>query len=126
MTGQQFKDKNIVIIGDSTRDIECGKLFHALTIAVATSSHSKVRLSTVGADYLFDNLKDYKKVLKATGLPCNPHTFLRTFACLPRKAGVDTMTIKDLGRWESLEMVQRYTRSITFQDSLKFYKAPLG
>jgi len=33
---------------------------------------------------------------------------------------------KDLGRWESLEMVQRYTRSVTFQDSMKFYKAPLG
>jgi integrase len=61
-----------------------------------------------------------------TGLPCNPHTFRRTFACLLRKAGVDCMTIKDLGRWESLEMVQRYTRSITFQDSLKFYKAPLS
>jgi len=61
-----------------------------------------------------------------TGLPCNPHTFRRTFACLLRKAGVDTMTIKDLGRWESLEMVQRYTRSITFHDSLKFYKQPMG
>jgi hypothetical protein len=36
------------------------------------------------------------------------------------------MTIKDLGRWESLEMVQRYTRSVNFQDSLKFYKAPLS
>ena len=49
-----------------------------------------------------------------------------TFACLLRKAGVDTMTIKDLGRWESLEMVQRYTRSVTFHDSLKFYEAPLS
>lgn len=65
--------------------------------------------------------------LKAkTGLPCNPHTFRRTFACLLRKAGIDTMTIKDLGRWESLEMVQRYTRSVTFEDSLRFYKAPLS
>jgi site-specific recombinase XerD len=67
-----------------------------------------------------------KELKKLTSLPCNPHTFRRTFACLLRKTGVDTMTIKDLGRWESLEMVQRYTRSITFQDSLKFYKAPLG
>jgi len=30
------------------------------------------------------------------------------------------MTIKDLGRWESLEMVQRYTRSVAFEDRLKF------
>ena len=67
-----------------------------------------------------------KRLQKETGLPCNPHTFRRTFACLLRKAGVDTMTIKDLGRWESLEMVQRYTRSVSFHDSLKFYKAPLS
>jgi site-specific recombinase XerD len=61
-----------------------------------------------------------------TGLTCNPHTFRRTFAVLLRKAGIDTMTIKELGRWESLEMVQRYTRSFSFQDSMKFYKSPLG
>ncbi len=67
-----------------------------------------------------------KRLHRETGIPCNPHTFRRTFACLLRKAGVDTMTIKDLGRWESLEMVQRYTRSVTFEDSLRFYKAPLG
>jgi len=67
-----------------------------------------------------------RRLETATGIPCNPHTFRRTFACLLRKAGVDTMTIKDLGRWESLEMVQRYTRSINFQDSLRFYKAPLS
>lgn len=67
-----------------------------------------------------------RRLEKATGLPCNAHTFRRTFACLLRKAGVDTMTIKDLGRWESLEMVQRYTRSVSFDDSLKFYKAPLS
>jgi site-specific recombinase XerD len=66
-----------------------------------------------------------RRLKQRTGLPCNPHTFRRTFACLLRKAGIDTMTIKELGRWESLEMVQRYTRSITFNDSLRFYKAPL-
>ena len=66
------------------------------------------------------------KLETETGLPCNPHTFRRTFACLLRKAGLDTMTIKDLGRWESLEMVQRYTRAVTFEDSMKHYKAPLS
>lgn len=66
-----------------------------------------------------------RRLEKETGLPCNPHTFRRTFACLLRKAGVDTVTIKDLGRWESLEMVQRYTRSGSFEDSMKFYKPSL-
>jgi len=77
-------------------------------------------LTSRGIQYMLESLSD------KTGLPCNPHTFRRTFACLLRKAGVDTMTIKDLGRWESLEMVQRYTRSVSFHDSLKFYKAPLS
>ena len=66
-----------------------------------------------------------RRLEEATGIACNPHVFRRTFACLLRKAGVDTMTIKDLGRWESLEMVERYTRAFNFNDSLKFYKAPL-
>jgi site-specific recombinase XerD len=66
-----------------------------------------------------------RRLQAMTGLPCNPHTFRRTFACLLRKAGLDVLTIKELGRWESIEMVQRYTRSVTFNDSLKFYKAPL-
>jgi site-specific recombinase XerD len=61
-----------------------------------------------------------------TGITCNPHTFRRTFAVLLRKAGIDTMTIKELGRWESLERVQRYTRSFSFQDSMKFYRSPLN
>ncbi len=67
LTGREFKDKYIVIIGDSVRDVECGKLFNALTIAVATGFHSKVKLSTVGPDYLLDDLKNYRKVLEAIG-----------------------------------------------------------
>jgi phosphoglycolate phosphatase len=65
ITGRDFKNKEIVIIGDSTRDIECGKLFNALTIAVATGFHSQIRLLAARPDYLFDTLKDYRKVLRA-------------------------------------------------------------
>jgi len=39
--------------------------------------------------------------------------------------GTNIVIVKELGRWESLEMVQRYTRSFTFQDSMKFYRSPL-
>ena len=67
-----------------------------------------------------------RRLKEATGIACNPHVFRRTFAYLLRKAGVDTMTIKDLGRWETVAMVEHYTRSIGFHDSLKFYKGPLS
>jgi len=67
-----------------------------------------------------------RRLERVSGITCNPHVFRRTFACLLRRAGVDTMTIRDLGRWESLEMVSRYTRAFDFNDSLKFYKGPLS
>ena len=66
-----------------------------------------------------------KRLKATTGIPCNAHCFRRAFASILRRSGVDTMTIKDLGRWESLEMVQRYTRSVQFEDSLRHYKSPL-
>ena len=65
LTGQEFKDKDIVIIGDSVRDVECGKLFNALTIAVATGFHSKAELSAAGPDYLFDDLKNHREIMES-------------------------------------------------------------
>ncbi|MBI2830587.1 MAG: HAD family hydrolase [Chloroflexi bacterium] len=67
MTGQKFEGKNIVIIGDSFRDIECGREFNARTIAVATGFHSMTRLAQSQPDYVFANLKDWRQVLKVMG-----------------------------------------------------------
>ena len=36
------------------------------------------------------------------------------------------MTIKSLGRWSSPEIAPPYTRSITFDDRLKHYRAVLN
>ena len=64
-------------------------------------------------------LADLKAI---TGLPCNPHTFRRTFASNLHRAGMDIEHIMRLGGWESLEMVLRYTRSVKFEDSLRLYR----
>jgi integrase len=67
-------------------------------------------------------IEEMLKQLKAkTGLPCNAHTFRRTFASILAKRGVDSLHIMRLGRWESIQMVERYTRSVRFEDSLKLY-----
>ena len=58
-----------------------------------------------------------------TGLPCNPHTFRRTFASVLSKRGLDSLHIMRLGRWESVQMVERYTRSVKFDDSLRLYSS---
>jgi len=64
-----------------------------------------------------------KQLKVKTNLPCNPHTFRRTFASILAKRGVDCLHIMRLGRWETLDMVERYTRSIRFEDSMRFYTA---
>jgi phosphoglycolate phosphatase len=58
--GTRFFGKNVAIVGDSIHDIESGKPFGALTIAVNTGFHSKEELMKHGPDYLFRDLTDHK------------------------------------------------------------------
>ncbi|MFO8100851.1 MAG: tyrosine-type recombinase/integrase [Dehalococcoidia bacterium] len=67
-----------------------------------------------------------KRLEKKTDIKCNPHVFRRSFASILRKKGLDSLMIRDLGRWQSVEMVSRYTRAVDFGDTMKLYKAPLG
>lgn len=64
LAAREFRDRDVVIIGDSIRDVECGKSFNALTIAVATGFHSQEKLLAAGPDYLFENLENYQEVLR--------------------------------------------------------------
>jgi len=63
------------------------------------------------------------RLQEKTGLPCNPHTFRRTFASNLHRSGLDVEHIMRLGGWESLDMVLRYTRSVKFEESLRLYQA---
>lgn len=67
-----------------------------------------------------------RRLEQKTGINCNPHVFRRSFACLLRERVLNTLAIKDLGRWETTAMVELYTRSMGFNDSLKFYQGPLS
>ena len=62
------------------------------------------------------------RLSQKVGFPCNAHSFRRGFACHLHKRGLSTLSIMNLGRWSSLDMVTRYTRSITFDDCLELYK----
>ncbi len=64
-----------------------------------------------------------RRLMCRTGLPCNAHTFRRTFACILAKRGVDSLHINRLGRWESMRIVERYPASVRFEDSLEHYSA---
>lgn len=53
-----FGPDNIYIIGDTPKDIECGKKLNTRTIGVATGTHSTGQLLDCQADFVFGDLSD--------------------------------------------------------------------
>jgi len=65
--GVRFDKKNIFIIGDSVYDIECAKKIGAVCICVATGFADYDLLKSREPDYLFEDLSDWKKLLRIMG-----------------------------------------------------------
>jgi integrase/recombinase XerC/integrase/recombinase XerD len=63
-----------------------------------------------------------KRLSKETGIKCNPHSFRRGFAIHNLKSGLSTRIVQSLGGWESIVMVERYSRSLSFEDALGVYR----
>ena len=63
--GELFPPERIYVIGDTPRDIECGKAFGAVTVAVATGHCSREELESHSPDFLFDDLSDVDAVMAA-------------------------------------------------------------
>lgn len=63
--GEEFTPDQIYVIGDTPRDIECGKAFGAITVAVSTGKYSREELATHHPDFLFDDFSDPAAVMAA-------------------------------------------------------------
>jgi len=63
--GVRFPSESAVIVGDTHRDVECGKHQGTRTVAVATGRVSRERLESAGADAVFDDFSDVASVLEA-------------------------------------------------------------
>lgn len=57
-------DNNVFLFGDTPNDIKAGKDANARTVGVTTGIYSKEELENAGADFILENLKNMKKVLK--------------------------------------------------------------
>ena len=65
LTGIVYSGKEIVIIGDTPKDVECGAHLGVRTIAVATGHHPEDELAAAGADHVFTDLRDVERVWQA-------------------------------------------------------------
>jgi integrase/recombinase XerC/integrase/recombinase XerD len=80
------------------------------------NAHDSFGLTTEGIQTVL------KILSRKTGIRCNPHAFRRGFAVHQVKSGLSTRVVQALGGWESIAMVERYSKSLTFNDALQLYK----
>ncbi|HJX98211.1 MAG TPA: HAD family hydrolase [Chthoniobacterales bacterium] len=65
--GREFSSEEIDVIGDTPRDIACGKALGARTIAVATGTWSREKLAQHNPDYLIDDFSDVDRLINTLG-----------------------------------------------------------
>lgn len=63
--GNVFEPEDIWVIGDTPRDVACGRAIGARTMAIATGAYSLEELAACGPDALFADLSDTGQVLQA-------------------------------------------------------------
>src|SRR5256885_14546557 len=65
--GREFSASEIDVIGDTPRDIACGKALGARTIAVATGTWSRENLARHQPDILIDDFSDVGRLINTLG-----------------------------------------------------------
>jgi phosphoglycolate phosphatase-like HAD superfamily hydrolase len=66
--GEDFPPERIYVIGDTPKDIACGKAIGAKTVAIATGNYSLEELAGHNPDLLFSDFSDTQAVLTALSL----------------------------------------------------------
>ncbi|MHB8156859.1 MAG: HAD family hydrolase [Desulfocucumaceae bacterium] len=64
LSGQIFAGKQIVIIGDTEHDINCGRHLGVKTVGVGTGRSSAAKLLGHGADQAFEDFSEHQKVAR--------------------------------------------------------------
>jgi len=62
--GDELRSEDLIVIGDTPRDIECGKAIGAQTLAVATGSFTLEQLEHEEPDWVLPNLEDTELFLE--------------------------------------------------------------
>lgn len=63
--GVHFDPEAVVIVGDTPRDVECGKHLGGRTVAVATGRWAEDQLAATGADEVIGDFSDLQRTLEA-------------------------------------------------------------
>ena len=79
------------------------------------SAHDSFEVSTIGAQTILKRLK------AETGIQRNAHAYRRGFCFQQVKSGLSTRVVQALGGWDTIAMVEKYSKSLSFDDALALY-----
>lgn len=63
--GISFDARDVYVLGDTPRDIDCARAAGFVAVAIATGSYGKEELAAHQPDFLFEDLSDTKEVMQA-------------------------------------------------------------
>jgi phosphoglycolate phosphatase-like HAD superfamily hydrolase len=65
LTGIHFRERDVVVIGDTPADVTCGMSLDVRSVAVATGRYDAETLRSVGAHHVFTDFSDTDSVIDA-------------------------------------------------------------
>jgi site-specific recombinase XerD len=110
-----FDDGTVIVLGKGNKYRKC--LAGNGLVREWFSHHDSFEITRAGVQTML------KRLAKETGIHCNPHSFRRGFAVHQVKQGLSTRVVQVLGGWENIAMVEKYTKSLSFEDALNAYRS---
>ena len=80
------------------------------------SSHETLGITPRGIQTMLQRLG------QVTGIRCNAHSFRRGFCVHQVKSGLSTRIVQALGGWDTISMVENYSKSLGFDEALNLYR----
>ena len=108
-----WEEGTVVVLGKGNKFRKC--LAGDGLVKQWFSSHNSFELTSRGIQIML------KRLGNETGLQCNPHSFRRGFCVHQIKSGLSTRVVQALGGWETIAMVENYSKSLGFDEALNLY-----
>jgi len=108
----------VIVLGKGNRYRKC--LADNGLVRQWFSEHDSFDVVKGGAQTMLKRLK------AESGITCNAHSFRRGFCVHQIKCGLSTLIVQTLGGWENIAMVEKYSKSLNFDQALSLYRRVNG
>jgi site-specific recombinase XerD len=113
-------DKFITSHPQGTSARSKAKFYSCLRARQWFNQHESFNITKCGTQIMLKRLK------AESGITCNAHSFRRGFCVHPIKCGLSTRIVQTLGGWENIAMVEKYSKSLNFDEALSLYRRVNG